>query len=131
VRLRHTAVAVNYRDICVRSGLHPVASFPSGIGTESAGLIEAVGPDVSGLDVGDRVACVSGPDGSYAEARIVPAARVVRLPIGVDERVAAAMMVRGMTARYLVHDTYRVRPGDVILVHAAAGGVGAILSQWA
>jgi len=131
VRLRHTAVAVNYRDICVRSGLHPVASLPSGLGLESAGRIDAVGPGVGGLAVGDRVACVCGPDGAYAEARIVPAARVVKLPEGIDERTAAAMMVRGMTARYLLHDTYKVQPGDVILVHAAAGGVGAILTQWA
>src|SRR5215467_3036980 len=93
VRLRHTAVAVNYRDICVRSGLHPVASLPSGLGLESAGRIDAVGPGVGGLAVGDRVACVCGPDGAYAEARIVPAARVVKLPEGIDERTAAAMMV--------------------------------------
>ena len=131
VRIRHTAIAVNYRDICIRSGLHPVASFPSGVGFESAGVIDAVGPQVSGLAVGDRVACVCGPDGAYAEARIVPAARVLVLPDGIDERTAAAMMIRGMTARFLVHATYRVRPGDVILVHAAAGGVGAILAQWA
>jgi NADPH:quinone reductase len=131
VRIRHTAVAVNYRDICIRTGLHPVPSFPSGVGFESAGVIDAVGPQVSGLAVGDRVACVAGPEGAYAEARIVPAARVLVLPDGIDDKTAAAMMIRGMTARYLVHETYRVRPGDVILVHAAAGGVGAILCQWA
>src|SRR3954463_497123 len=131
VRLRNTAVAVNYRDVLVRSGIHAVKSFPSGIGLESAGVIDAVGPDVSGVAVGDRVSCVAGPDGAYAELRPVPAARVVPLPDGIDERTAAAMMVRGMTARYLLHETYRVKPGDSILVHAAAGGVGTILCQWA
>jgi NADPH:quinone reductase len=130
VRMRHTAVAVNYRDVAVRNGLHKV-QLPSGLGLESAGVIEAIGPDVSGFAIGDRVACVAGPDGAYSEARNVPAARVVPLPVGIDDRTAAAMMVRGMTARYLVHETYRVQPGDTILVHAAAGGVGTILCQWA
>jgi len=131
VRLRNTAVAVNYRDVLVRSGIHAVKSFPSGIGLESAGVIDAIGPEVSGLAVGDRVSCVAGPDGAYAELRLVPAARVVPLPDGIDERAAAAMMVRGMTARYLLHDTYRVQGGDTILIHAAAGGVGLIVCQWA
>jgi NADPH2:quinone reductase len=130
VRMRHTAVAVNYRDVAVRNGLHKV-QLPSGLGLESAGVIEAIGPDVSGFAIGNRVACVAGPDGAYSEARNVPAARVVPLPTGIDDRTAAAMMVRGMTARYLVHETYRVQPGDTILVHAAAGGVGTILCQWA
>src|SRR3954468_8421686 len=131
VRLRNTAVAVNYRDVLVRSGIHAVKSFPSGIGLESAGVIDAIGPDVSGVAVGDRVSCVAGPDGAYAELRLVPAARVVPLPDGIDERTAAAMMVRGMTARYLLHETYSVKPGDTILIHAAAGGVGLIVCQWA
>jgi NADPH2:quinone reductase len=130
IRIRHSAVAVNYRDIAVRNGLHKVP-LPSGIGLESAGIIEAIGPDASGFAIGDRVACVAGPDGAYSEARNVPAARVIPLPLGIDDRTAAAMMVRGMTARYLLHETYRVRPGDTILVHAAAGGVGTILCQWA
>jgi NADPH2:quinone reductase len=131
VRLRNTAVAVNYRDVLVRSGIHAVKSFPSGIGLESAGVIDAVGPEVSGVAVGDRVSCVAGPDGAYAELRLMPAARVVPLPDGIDERTAAAMMVRGMTARYLLHETYRVQAGDNILIHAAAGGVGLIVCQWA
>src|SRR5215213_545976 len=131
VRLRNTAVAVNYRDVLVRSGIHAVKSFPSGIGLESAGVIDAIGPEVSGFAVGDRVSCVAGPDGAYAELRLVPAARVVPRPDGIDERTAAAMMVRGMTARYLVHETYRVQPGDSILIHAAAGGIGLIVCQWA
>src|SRR5215207_4765680 len=131
VRLRNTAVAVNYRDVLVRSGIHAVKSFPSGIGLESAGVIDVIGPGVSGLAVGDRLSCVAGPDGAYAELRLVPAARVVPLPNGIDERTAAAMMVRGMTARYLLHETYPVRGGDTILIHAAAGGVGLIVCQWA
>ncbi|HZO44660.1 MAG TPA: quinone oxidoreductase [Xanthobacteraceae bacterium] len=131
VRMRNTAVAVNYRDVLIRRGSHEVCTFPSGIGLESAGVVEAVGPDVTDIAIGDRIACVAGPDGAYAEMRNVPAARVVKLPDGIDERIAAAMMVRGMTARYLLHDTYAVKPGDVILVHAAAGGVGLILCQWA
>ncbi len=90
-----------------------------------------LGPGVSGLNVGQRVACVAGPDGAYAEARNVPAARVVPLPSGLEDRVAASMMIRGMTARYLLHDTYKVKPGDTILIHAAAGGVGLIVCQWA
>jgi NADPH:quinone reductase len=130
LRIRHTAVAVNYRDIAVRTGLHKVP-LPSGIGLESAGVVEAIGPDVLGFALGDRVACVAGPDGAYGEARNVPAARTVPLPAGIDDRTAAAMMVRGMTARYLVYETYQVKPGDTILVHAAAGGVGSILCQWA
>jgi NADPH2:quinone reductase len=131
VRMRNTAVAVNYRDVLIRRGSHEVRTFPSGIGLESAGIVEAVGPDVAEIAVGDRIASVAGPDGAYAEARNVPAARAVKLPAGIDERTAAAMMIRGMTARYLLHDTYAVKPGDAILVHAAAGGVGLILCQWA
>ncbi len=131
VRMRNTAVAVNYRDVLIRRGGHEVRTFPSGIGLESAGVVEAVGPGVTDIAVGDRIACVAGPDGAYAEARNVPAARAVKLPDGIDERTAAAMMIRGMTARYLLHDTYAVKPGDAILVHAAAGGVGLILCQWA
>jgi NADPH2:quinone reductase len=108
-----------------------VKSFPSGIGTESAGTIDALGPGVAEFAVGDRVAVVARPDSACAEARIAPAARVVRLPPGIDERTAAAMMVRGMTARYLLRATYSVKPGDTIVIHAAAGGVGLIMSQWA
>jgi NADPH2:quinone reductase len=131
VRLRHTAVAVNYRDILVRNGGHQVATLPSGLGLEAAGVVEALGADVTDLSIGDRVVCVAGPDSAYAEARIVPAQRVVRIPDTVSDRIAAAMMIRGMTARYLVRQTYRVQKGDWILVHAAAGGVGTILCQWA
>ena len=131
VRVRHTAIALNFRDILVRRGQHAVKSFPSGLGTESAGVVEAVGEGVTDLAAGDLVATVCRPDCAYAEARIAPAARVVKLPDGIDERTAAAMMVRGMTARYLLHATYKVKAGDTILIHAAAGGVGLIVSQWA
>jgi NADPH2:quinone reductase len=131
VRIRHTAVALNFRDILVRRGQHAVKSFPSGLGTESAGVVEAVGEGVTDFTAGDFVATVCRPDCAYAEARVAPAARVVKLPAGIDERVAASMMVRGMTARYLLHATYKVKPGDTIVIHAAAGGVGMILSQWA
>src|SRR5262249_34252963 len=131
VLMRNEAVAVNYRDILLRRGAHQVAALPSGIGLESAGTIEAIGDGGSDLPRGDRVARVAGPDGAYATHRIVPAARVVRLPDAIAPRTAAAMMIRGMTARYLLHETYRVKPGDTILVHAAAGGVGLIMCQWA
>src|ERR1700722_374521 len=131
VRVKQTAVAVNFRDVLIRNGLHSTAKLPSGLGLEAAGVVDAIGPDVTDLSVGDRVVCVAGPDGAYAEARLVPAARVVKLPDGISDRVAAAMMIRGMTARYLVRQTYQVERGDWILVHAAAGGVGTILCQWA
>lgn len=131
VRIRHTAVALNFRDILVRRGQHAVKSFPSGLGTESAGVVEAVGDGVTELASGDLVATVCRPDCAYAEARIAPAVRVVKLPDGIDERVAASMMVRGMTARYLLHATYKVKAGDTIVIHAAAGGVGLIVVQWA
>jgi len=130
VRLRHTAVAVNYRDVLMRKGVHPVP-LPSGLGLESAGTIEAIGEGVTGFAIGDRVACVAGPDGAYAEERNVPAARVIPLPAEIDDRTAAAMMVRGMTARYLLKQTYAVKRGDPILIHAASGGVGLIMCQWA
>ena len=131
VRLRQTAVAVNFRDILVRKGTHTLTALPSGLGIESAGVVEALGPDVTGIAVGDRVACVAGPDAAYADARNVPAARAVPLPADIDDKLAAAMMVRGMTARYLLRATYAVKSGDTILVHAAAGGVGLIVCQWA
>jgi NADPH2:quinone reductase len=131
VRIRHKAVALNFRDILVRRGQHAVKSFPSGLGAESAGVIDAIGPGVTGFAIGDRVATVCRPDAAYAEARIAPAVRVVPLPDSIDERTAASMMVRGMTARYLLHATYKVKPGDTVVIHAAAGGVGLIACQWA
>ena len=131
VRIRNTAVAVNYRDVLMRKGIHAIKAFPSGIGLESAGVIDAVGPEVAGFAVGDRVAYAGMPEGSYAEFRVVPVARLIALPDGIDECTAASMMIRGMTARSLLYETYKVRPGDTILIHAAAGGVGLIMCQWA
>src|SRR5258705_5190596 len=131
VRMRNIAVAVNYRDVLMRKGIHAVKSLPSGIGLESAGVIEAIGPEVTGFAVGDRVTYAGMPEGSYAQERVVPAARLIALPASIDERTAASMMIRGMTARCLLHDAYAVKPGDTILIHAAAGGVGLIMCQWA
>ena len=131
VRILNVAVAVNYRDVLMRRGVHAVKSLPSAIGLESAGIIDAIGPDVNGLVVGERVAYAGMPEGSYAELRIVPARRVIALPAAIDERTAASMMIRGMTARCLLHDTYKVQRGDTILIHAVAGGVGLIMCQWA
>ena len=131
VRMKNTAVGLNFRDVLIRNGGHALKAFPSGLGLESAGIIEAIGPGVSGFTVGQRIAVVAGPDGAYAEARLVPAARVVPLPDTIDERTAASMMIRGMTVRYLLRETYPVQHGDTILIHAAAGGLGLIFCQWA
>lgn len=130
VRLRHTAVGVNFIDVYHRTGAYPVP-LPSGIGLEAAGVVEALGPGVTGLGVGDRVAYASPPIGAYAEARIMPASRVVPVPDGVSDQDAAALMLQGLTAHYLLHRTYSVSEGDTILVHAAAGGVGLLMCQWA
>jgi len=131
IRLKQTAIGLNYIDIYHRSGLYPVPSLPAVIGFEAAGIVEAVGPGVENLKTGDRVAYGAGPLGAYAEARLIDAAKVVKLPDSIDDRVAAAIMLKGMTAHYLLRRTYEVKPGDTILVHAAAGGVGLILCQWA
>jgi NADPH2:quinone reductase len=105
--------------------------LPSGLGSEAAGVVEAVGPGVSELRPGDRVACATGPVGAYAEARVVPADRLVRLPDDIDDRTAACIMLKGLTAQYLLLQTTHLQPGDTILMHAAAGGVGQIACQWA
>ncbi|MBK8909339.1 MAG: quinone oxidoreductase [Rhodospirillales bacterium] len=131
VRIRSSAVGLNFIDTYHRTGLYPLASLPSGIGMEGAGVIEAVGEGVDRLKPGDRVACASGPVGAYAEIRLMPADRVVKLPDAISDQTAAAMMLKGMTAEYLLRRTYAVQAGDVILLHAAAGGVGQIASQWA
>jgi NADPH:quinone reductase len=128
--VRHTAIGVNFVDTYHRSGLYPLA-LPSGLGSEAAGVVEAVGPGVTALQPGRRVAYAGGPPGAYAERRIVAADRLVPLPDEVDDRTAAAAMLKGMTAQYLLRRTHRVEPGETILVHAAAGGVGLILCQWA
>jgi len=129
VRVRHTAIGVNFIDIYHRSGLYPLPSLPHGIGTEAAGVIEAVGEGVGDAKRGDRVAYFTGP-GSYADARNVPADRLVPLPDAVSDEVAAASLLKGMTAEYLVCRTYPVKAGDTVLLHAAAGGVGLIACQW-
>ena len=131
LRVRHAAVGLNYIDVYHRTGLYPLPSLPWTLGMEGAGQVEAVGEGVTEFKVGDRVAYASPPVGAYAEVRLVPADRVVALPDTIDDRTAAAMMLQGMTAQYLLRRTYRVRPGDAILLHAAAGGVGLIASQWA
>jgi len=129
-RIRHTAVGLNFVDIYNREGLYP-APLPSGLGAEAAGVVEEIGAGVTDLKVGDRVAYGVSPLGAYAEARLIPADRLLKLPDAIDDRTAAAMMLKGLTVQYLIRQTYRVKPGDTILLHAAAGGVGLILSQWA
>lgn len=129
--IRHTAVGLNFIDIYHRSGVYPVPSLPTSLGSEGAGIVEALGSGVSDLKIGDRVAYAGGPIGAYAERRCLPAAKLVPLPDDIADSQAAAMMMQGMTAHYLLHSTYAVRPGDTILFHAAAGGVGLIACQWA
>ncbi len=130
VRIRQQAVGLNFIDTYHRSGLYPLP-LPSGLGVEAAGVVEAVGSEVTGFRPGDRVAYAGGAPGAYAETRNVPAASLVPLPESIDFRTAAALMLKGLTAQYLLRRTYRVQPGDTLLVHAAAGGVGLILCQWA
>ncbi len=130
VRLRQTAVGLNYIDVYHRSGLYKLAGFPAVICMEGAGVVEAVGPGVGDLKAGDRVA-YAGVLGAYADVRLVPADRLVRLPDAIDDVSAASMMLQGMTARYLLRETYRCTPETVLLFHAAAGGVGLIVCQWA
>jgi NADPH2:quinone reductase len=129
-RIRHTAVGLNFVDIYNRSGVYP-AQLPSGLGGEAAGVVEEVGAGVTDLKPGDRIAYGAAPIGAYAEARLIPADRLLKLPDGIDDKTAAAMMLKGLTTQYLIRQTYRVKAGDTILLHAAAGGVGLILSQWA
>jgi NADPH2:quinone reductase len=130
VRLKHTAVGLNYIDAYNRSGLYQVP-LPSGLGGEGCGVVEELGPGVDGLNVGDRVAYFGGPLGAYSEERVIPAARLVPVPDGISDQEAAGMMLKGMTAWYLIRRTHVVKPGETILVHAAAGGVGLIACQWA
>lgn len=131
VRLRQEAIGLNYIDIYFRSGVYPAPSLPSGIGLEGSGVIEAVGDGVADLAVGDRVAYAAQPLGAYAEARVMPAKGLVKIPDGISFDLAAAAMLQGMTAQYLLRRTYHVKKGDTILIHAAAGGVGQIVCQWA
>jgi len=130
VRIRHRACGLNFIDIYHRDGLYPVP-LPSGIGLEGAGEVEEVGSGVADFAVGDRVAYAGGPVGAYAEERLMPADRLVRLPEAIAFEQAGTMMLKGMTAQYLLRRTYRVQAGDTLLIHAAAGGVGLIVCQWA
>ncbi|QNT69610.1 quinone oxidoreductase family protein [Defluviicoccus vanus] len=131
VRLRQTAVGLNFIDVYHRNGLYPLPELPAVLGMEAAAEVIEIGPGVTDLKPGQRVAYASPPVGAYAEERLMPADRLVPLPADIDDRTAAAMMLQGMTAQYLLRRTYPVKPGDAILVHAAAGGVGLILCQWA
>jgi NADPH2:quinone reductase len=129
ILVRHEAIGVNFIDTYHRSGLYPVP-LPSGLGSEAAGRVEAVGAGVTRFRTGDRVAYASAGLGAYAEFKLVDAERAVHLPEGVDARTAAAALLKGMTAEYLLHRTFPVRAGQTVLIHAAAGGVGQILTQW-
>jgi len=128
-RVRQTAIGVNYVDVYHRTGLYPLP-LPVGIGVEAAGVVEAVGASVTHLRAGDRVAYVSSTPGSYAGERVLAADRLVKLPDDVSDRTAAGMMLKGLTVQALVRRVYAVKPGDAVLVHAAAGGVGTIMVQW-
>jgi NADPH2:quinone reductase len=128
--IRHAAVGLNYIDVYFRSGLYK-APLPATLGMEGAGTVLAIGPGVTEVAPGDRVAYAGGPIGAYATERVIAADRLVKVPAAIDFTTAAAMMLQGMTAQYLLRRTYRVQPGETILVHAAAGGVGLILCQWA
>ena len=129
IRVRHTAVGLNYIDVYQRNGLYPL-QYPVTLGMEGAGVVTAVGPGVRDLKAGDRVA-YTGAMGSYSQERVMPADKAVKLPDGIDDRTGAAIMLKGTTAEYLLRRTYKVKKGQTILVHAAAGGVGLILCQWA
>ncbi len=129
VLVRHAAVGLNYIDTYHRSGLYPLP-LPSGIGLEAAGVIEKLGKGVTGFKVGDRVAYGTGPIGAYSEVRVMPAEKLVKIPKGVEDQTAAAMMLKGLTVQYLLRQTYRVKAGQTVLVHAAAGGIGLIAGQW-
>lgn len=130
VRVRHEAVGLNFADTYFRSGLYP-AALPAGLGVEAAGVIEAVGPGVTGFAEGDRVTYTGSPLGAYSMARVMPAAPLIKLPDAITFETAAAMTMRGLTSAYLLRRIATLRPGDTVLLHAAAGGVGLIFTQWA
>lgn len=130
VRIRHVAVGLNFADTYFRTGLYP-APLPAGLGVEAAGIIEAVGPGVTDFAAGDRVAYTGSPLGAYSTARVMPTASLVKLPEAIAFETAAAMMMRGLTSSYLMRRIWPLKEGDTILLHAAAGGVGLIVSQWA
>jgi NADPH:quinone reductase len=129
-RVRHAYIAVNFIDVYVRSGLYP-AALPSGLGSDAVGVVEAVGEGVSEVRVGDRVGYLLGPQGAYSDVRLMPANVLIPLPAGISDRVASALIMKGMTAQYLFRQVYPLNGGETILYHAAAGGVGLIACQWA
>jgi NADPH2:quinone reductase len=129
-RVRHSLIAVNFIDVYVRTGRYPLP-LPNGIGSDAVGVVEAVGPDVADIKVGDRVGYLLGPQGAYSEARVMPADVLIPLPDGVSDRTAATLIMKGMTAQYLFRQVYPLKGGETILYHAAAGGVGLIACQWA
>ncbi len=129
--VHHTAVGLNYIDVYFRNGLYKSPAMPATLGMEAAGVVRAIGKDVKNVAVGDRVAYATGPIGAYSTDRVISADRLVKVPDGIDDKTAAAMMLQGMTAQYLIHRTHKLHAGETILVHAAAGGVGLILCQWA
>jgi len=129
-RVRHSYVAVNFIDIYFRTGQYPL-QLPNGIGSDAVGVVEAVGPGVTDIRVGDRVGYLIGPQGAYADVRIMPADVLIPLPDGVSDRTASTLMMKGMTAQYLFRQVYPLKGGETILYHAAAGGVGLIACQWA
>lgn len=131
VLVHHTAIGLNYIDVYFRTGLYKAPSLPATLGMEAAGVVSAIGSEVTGIAVGDRVAYATGPIGAYSTDRVISADRVVRLPDGIGDQTAAAMMLQGMTAQYLLRRTYPVKQGDTVVIHAAAGGVGLIMCQWA
>ena len=129
-RVRHTAIGLNFIDTYHRTGLYPI-DLPGGLGTEAAGVVDAVGASVTDVVPGDRVVYTGAPLGAYADVRNYPAARLVPVPEGLSDEVAAGLLLKGLTAWYLLHRSYPVRPGDSVLLYAAAGGVGSIATQWA
>lgn len=131
VRIRQSVIGVNFVDIYYRTGLYPLDTYPAILGFEGAGIVEAIGPDVISLRPGDRVAYSGMPLGAYAEVRVLPEKRLVKLPDTISDRVAGSTMLRGLTAHMLLHKVYAVQPGDWVLVHAAAGGGGQIVTRWA
>ncbi|HYM36318.1 MAG TPA: quinone oxidoreductase [Steroidobacteraceae bacterium] len=130
VRIKQTAIGLNFIDVYERTGLYP-NKLPMILGREAAGVIDAIGPKVQGFSIGDRVAYVIGAAGAYAEERIAPAERIVKLPANIRDSIGAAIMLKGLTAQALLRRTYRVKKGDVVMIHAAAGGVGLLMTQWA
>jgi NADPH2:quinone reductase len=129
-RVRHSYIALNFIDVYFRTGRYPLA-LPNGLGSDAVGVVEAVGPGVTGIQVGDRVGYLMGPQGAYAQVRVMPAEVLIPLPDGVSDRTAATLMMKGMTAQYLFRQVYPLQGGETILYHAAAGGVGLIACQWA